>query len=134
MKRHICSAAVIALLTSSMAFTGRAVADEYLSGIKWSKPPVIDPGAPDEAPSDALVLFDGKDLSKWNGADKWTVKDGVLIAGPGRITTKPVFGDCQIHLEWASDEKAQGSGQGRSNSGVFLMNKYEIQILDSYKN
>lgn len=113
---------------------GTVRADEYLSGFKWSEPPVVDPGKPGEPPADAVVLFDGKDLSKWKGGKNWTVQDGAVTAGPGRITSKPVFGDCQVHLEWASDENAKGSGQGRSNSGVFLMNQYELQILDSYKN
>ena len=79
-------------------------------------------------------LFDGKDMSKWNGADNWKVNDGIVIAGPGQVTSKDVFGDCQVHIEWTSDAKAEGTGQGRSNSGVFLMGKYEVQVLDSYDN
>jgi hypothetical protein len=109
-------------------------ADEYLSGIKWEEPKVIDPGQPGQAPSDAVVLFDGTDMSQWNGAENWKVADGAVIAGPGQVTSKPVFGDCQLHIEWASDEKAEGEGQGRSNSGVFLMGIYEVQVLDSYVN
>lgn len=133
MKRHMCCLAAVAVLMA-VFLSGDASADEYLSGIKWSEPPVVDPGPPGEPPVDAVVLFDGTDMSKWKGAEKWTVKDGVVIAGPGNITSKPVFGDCQVHLEWVSDENAEGSGQGRSNSGVFLMGKYEVQILDSYQN
>ncbi|MFW6169382.1 MAG: 3-keto-disaccharide hydrolase [Planctomycetota bacterium] len=133
MNKHVRFAASGMVLVA-VAFGGTVRADEYLSGIQWSKPPVVDPGKPGEPPSDAVVLFDGKDLSKWKGAEQWTVKDGAVTAGPGRITSKPVFGDCQVHLEWASDETAEGSGQGRSNSGIFLMNQYELQILDSYKN
>ena len=57
-----------------------------------------------------------------------------LVAGPGEIDSKAVFGDCQVHLEWASATEIKGSGQGRSNSGVFLMGRYELQVLDSYNN
>jgi hypothetical protein len=62
------------------------------------------------------------------------VKDGYVVAGPGTPRSKAVFGDCQLHLEWASAEEIKGSGQGRSNSGVFLMGIYEVQVLDSYEN
>jgi len=114
-------------------------AQEYQSGRVWPEPPKIDPGpsAPEGAyppPSDAIVLFDGKDLSQWNGGEKWIIKDGVATVNGGGITTKQPFGDCQIHVEWASPEKVSGSGQGRGNSGVYLMGHYEIQILDSYDN
>jgi len=109
-------------------------AKEYLSGIQWSEPPVVDPGPAGGPPSDATVLFDGSDLSQWNGAEHWTIKDGYVVAGPGTIRSKPVFGDCQVHIEWASPETISGSGQGRSNSGVFLMGLYELQVLDSYHN
>lgn len=114
--------------------TGGAVGQEYLSGIEWAKPAVVDPGPPGGPPSDAVVLFDGTDLSKWNNAEHWTVQDGYFVAGPGTLTSKDEFGDCQLHLEWASAEEIEGSGQGRSNSGVFLMGIYELQILDSYEN
>lgn len=133
MKRRVLSATVAVVLTV-VVFSGSVLAEEYLSGIKWARPKVIDPGPPGGPPADAVVLFDGKDMSKWNGADKWTVKDGIVIAGPGEVTSKDVFGDCQVHVEWTSDTKAEGTGQGRSNSGVFLMGKYEVQVLDSYAN
>jgi hypothetical protein len=109
-------------------------AAEYLTGIEWKEPKVIDPGKPGGPPSDAVVLFDGTNLSQWKGAEKWTVQDGCVIAGPGEIESKPVFGDCQVHVEWASATEIKGSGQGRSNSGVFLMGRYELQVLDSYNN
>ena len=85
-------------------------------------------------PSDAIVLFDGKDLSKWDGGDKWQVQDGYAISGGNDIHTKQAFGDCQLHVEWATPEKVEGDGQGRGNSGVFLMGLYEVQVLDSYQN
>ncbi len=123
-------AAAILALTSPRA----VLSAEYLSGIEWAEPAVVDPGPPGGPPSDAAVLFDGTDLSKWEGAEQWTVKDGYFVAGPGAIKSKDVFGDCQVHLEWAAAEEITGSGQGRSNSGVFLMGTYEVQILDSYQN
>ncbi len=106
----------------------------WKTGIDWPKPKVIDPGPPGGPPSDAVVLFDGKDMSQWNGAEKWTVQDGYVIAGGQDIQTKRSFGDCQVHVEWASPAEVKGEGQGRGNSGVYLMGMYEVQILDSYNN
>jgi hypothetical protein len=122
------AAAVIALLAFSLK------ADEWISGIPWTEPAVVDPGPIGGPPSDAVVLFGGKDLSKWDGGDKWKVQDGYAISGGNDITTKQGFGDCQLHVEWATPEKVEGEGQGRGNSGVFLMGLYEVQILDSYGN
>ena len=104
---------------------------EWVSGIAWPEPKVVDPGPVGGPPSDAIVLFDGKDLSKWQGGEKWTVKDGCATAAGGGIRTKQAFGDCQLHVEWAAPEKVEGRGQGRGNSGVYLMDRYEVQILDS---
>ena len=110
-------------------------ADEFLSGIKWEEPEVITPGDTDaDPPSDAIVLFDGTDLSKWNNGDGWNVEDGVAYTGKGKIVSKESFGDCQLHLEWKAPVPAKGSGQGRGNSGVFLMDQFEVQVLDSYDN
>jgi hypothetical protein len=101
------------------------------------EPMVIDPGPP---PSDAIVLFDGKDLSQWKsdkdgGPAKWEIKNGAAIVnGTGGISTKQGFGDCQLHIEWATPAEVKGEGQGRGNSGIFLQGRYEIQVLDSYKN
>ncbi len=94
----------------------------------------------DAAPSDAVVLFDGGDLSGWEtvegGSAGWKVENGYMEVVPrsGSIRTKKTFGDCQLHLEWASPEVVEGDSQGRGNSGVFLMGIYEIQVLDSYEN
>lgn len=110
-----------------------AAGEEYLNGVKWEEPKVVsvdDNGVP----SDAVILFDGTDLSAWNGADGWKVEDGAMVAGKGNPVTKAGFGDCQLHIEWSAPTPPQGKGQGRGNSGVFLMNTYEIQVLDSYKN
>lgn len=101
-----------------------------------AEPKVIDPGPP---PSDAIVLFDGKDFSKWKGengsAAKWVVRDGYAeVNGTGSIVTIEQFGDVQLHVEWATPNKVEGEGQGRGNSGVYLQGRYEIQVLDSYNN
>ena len=143
MKRHADMArrrgsirrlAILAMAgATSLALAWSLGAQEWVSGIKWKEPPVVDPGPPGGPPSDAIVLFDGTDLSQWEGGDKWVLEDGYGICRGG-ITTKQAFGDCQLHVEWASPEKVEGRGQGRGNSGVFLMGKYEVQILDSYEN
>jgi hypothetical protein len=110
------------------------VADEYKSGRIWPEPPLVTPGEGSSAPSDALVLFDGRDLSQWNGAEKWQIHDGAATVRGGSITSKQAFGSCQLHLEWATPDEVKGDGQGRGNSGIFLMSNYEVQILDSYEN
>ena len=104
------------------------------------KPKKITAGAAaGEAPSDAIILFDGKDLSKWSttsGADaKWEVKDGAftVVKGAGVIKTKQTFGDMQLHIEWRVPSVIVGNGQGRGNSGIFLQERYELQVLDSYE-
>ena len=109
-------------------------------------PPVVDPGTastqdlPGRPPSDAVVLFDGKDLSKWaykdGSAAKWKVENGYAEVVPktGYIYTRDSFGDCQLHVEFAEPAPAKGESQERGNSGVFLMGLYEIQVLDSYEN
>jgi hypothetical protein len=108
---------------------------EYKSGIVFPEPAIVTPGKNDsDPPSDAIVLFDGKDLSKWNNGDKWDVKDGYATVQKSDITTKDSFGDYQLHVEFATPSVVKGSGQGRGNSGVFLANRYEVQVLDSYDN
>ena len=90
-------------------------------------------------PSDAIVLFDGTNLDAWTsggGDPKWVVQDGAMMPAPesGPLQTRKGFGDIQLHIEWASPNPPAGSSQGRGNSGVYLMTKYEVQILDSYEN
>jgi len=94
-----------------------------------------------KAPSDATVLFDGKDLSQWASMDgsptKWIVQDGSMecVAGSGYVRTLQSFGDCQLHIEWATPTPAHGEGQDRGNSGVFFsLDRYEVQVLDSFGN
>ncbi len=115
---------------------------------KRPRPRVVEPGtagtaaAPGRAPADAIVLFDGKDLSQWRsqkdggGPAPWKVENGYMevVAGSGGIQTAAGFGDCQLHVEWAAPAPPVGEGQNRGNSGVFLMGQYEVQVLDSYGN
>jgi hypothetical protein len=107
------------------------------------QPPVVTPGAVfsqnANPPGDAIVLFDGKDLSQWRdkktgGDAQWTVADGVATSAKGDIVTTNKFGDIQLHLEFREPTPAKGDGQGRGNSGVFFMDQYEIQVLDCYDN
>jgi len=107
-------------------------------------PPVVDPGPapskPAPVPEDAVVLFDGTDLSAWEQPDGssagWSVQDGAMVVEPesGSIQTKEGFGSVQLHVEWMTPADVEGEGQDRGNSGVFLMNTYEVQVLDSYQN
>src|SRR5262249_52138495 len=98
--------AVAAVATAFIACS--AFVDEYKSGIDWPEPKVIDPGPVGGPPSDAIVLFDGKDLSKWEGGDKWEIKDGYAVAREAGITTIDGFGDCQLHVEWATPAEVTG--------------------------
>jgi hypothetical protein len=111
------------------------------------RPPKITPGIPllqENPPSDAIVLFNGKDLSHWMTKKKdgslvppaWKVETGYfrVVPGSGGLVTKEKFGDVQLHVEWMGDPAAQGEGQGRANSGVELMTHYEIQVLESNQN
>jgi hypothetical protein len=134
--------------------TGAAAAQDHTLGYdntpsypgsKWRvhdssrpRPEVITPAtcnAPSLGhPSDAEVLFDGKDNSKWE--TKWKVESGYMqvVPGAGDANTKESFGDIQLHLEWATPSEVKGTSQGRGNSGVKLMGRYEVQVLDSYQN
>lgn len=133
---------------------GKDVLYMYLDGVKVHEtdttkqplPPVVTPGEPAgffAPPSDAMVLFDGNEKSlteNWtNTAGKpsaWKVVGGALesVQGSGYIQTRQGFGSCQLHIEWASPIKTEDSGQNRGNSGVFFMNTYEVQVLDSFEN
>jgi hypothetical protein len=109
------------------------------------QPPIVQAGpvASVPAPSDAIVLFDGKSLAKWRvsdsmhsaGSAKWKVANGYMevVPGSGSIETRRAFGDAQLHVEWRTPAPPKGEGQERGNSGVFLMGIYEVQVLDSYK-
>jgi hypothetical protein len=114
------------------------------------RPPIVIPGLSGESvspPSDAVILFDGTDLSHWlaegKGSEKgkllepqWKVEKGYMEIVPetGTLVSRQTFGDCQIHIEWATPSEVRGSSQGRGNSGILIMGKYEIQVLDSFQN
>lgn len=103
-------------------------------------PPVVSPGPAvlQPPPSDATVLFDGRDLAAWEMEDgtpaRWVVRDGYfeVVSGTGTLRTRQGFGDVQLHIEWMAPSPPRGTGQDRGNSGVFLMGMYEVQVLDSH--
>lgn len=105
--------------------------------------PVVTPAKKlGDAPSDAIILFDGKDLSQWVSAKDgspapWKIINNdymEVVPGSGDIKTVMKFGDCQLHIEFSAPDKVESQGQGRGNSGVFFQDRYELQILDSYQN
>ncbi|HYC86117.1 MAG TPA: DUF1080 domain-containing protein [Chryseosolibacter sp.] len=104
------------------------------------EPKAVTPGNNGAPPSDAIILFDGKSLDEWVDKDgnvpTWSLKDGVMTVakGGGDIRSKRAFGDIQLHIEWRTPPKIEGEGQGRGNSGIFFQERYELQVLDSYKN
>ena len=109
------------------------------------RPPVVVPGEEShQPPTDAVILFDGTDLSQWcqRGTEgelyepMWNIVDGTLEVEPhsGNIYTIDGFGSCQLHIEWMIPDGVSGSSQGRGNSGIKLMERFEIQVLDSYRN
>lgn len=136
---------IVLLLISAGCSEQLAVEKSYEWGVhdyNRPAPRIVTAGEKDNLPpSDAIVLFDGNDLSKWvstkdGGAAGWKVENGYMeiVRGTGDIRTKRAFGDCQLHIEWAAPAEVKGRDQGRSNSGVFLMDKYEVQVLDCYNN
>jgi hypothetical protein len=134
------------LVTLSCGASGEEAEIETNSGylihdMARAEAPVVTPGKAGSPPSDAIVLFDGTDLSAWRtedgGAAQWKVTGDYMetVAGTDSIFTKQKFGDCQLHIEWASPVNSDGkNGQARGNSGVFFMEKYEVQVLNSYQN
>ncbi len=152
---NYCSSLLVAVgLVSVM---GAAAADKpgytdtpRITGQQWRvhdadrpQPRIVTPGAAFShgapAPSDAVVLFDGKDLSKWTkggGPAPWIVKDGYMqvLEKSGSIETKDQFGSFQLHIEFATPNPPEGTSQERGNSGVFLHGIYELQVLDCYQN
>lgn len=125
--------------------TAQSPTDYPIHSLDRPQPGVVDPGpcpGMRKPASDAVVLFDGRSLDEWQSAESsgipagWRLADGYMevVAGTGNIATKRGFGDVQLHVEFMEPVPVKGDGQGRGNSGVFLMGIYEIQVLDSYQN
>lgn len=139
--------AVVALASGTAAVIAMGgVNDWTIHDRNRPQPKVVDPGTastpdqPGRPPADATILFDGRDLSKWRSQkDKspaaWKVGKGYfeVVKAAGGIETADAFGDCQLHVEWASPDPPVGQDQDRGNSGVYLMGLYEVQVLDSYQ-
>jgi len=138
----IARAGVLVAAMALGVFAAQQVFEWEVHDMNRPRPPVVAPGVENHLPpADAIVLFDGTDLSAWRsskdgGNAKWKIQDGYMevVRDTGDIQTRQAFGSCQLHIEWAAPEVVKGSGQGRGNSGVFLMGRYEVQVLDSYEN
>ena len=133
----------IILLSTILLFVGFTYGQMKPESTEWyyPKPEKVTPAENEnQAPSDAIILFDGTDLSKWvstKGEEpKWKVVNGemIIVPGTGDICTKEFFGDCQLHIEFKSPNPGNHSGQNRGNSGVFLQSTYEVQVLDGDNN
>ena len=140
-----CGIWIVSLSLALIFFAGCTAQKTYqweVHDMNRPRPEVVTPGEnTSQPPSDAIILFDGTDLSQWESAKdssdaKWLVKEGYMEVAKkaGNIQTKKKFGDYQLHIEWATPAKISGKSQGRGNSGIFLAGTYEVQVLDSYKN
>lgn len=131
---------VLALSIVSISIQAQDSKDPKATEVWEPEPTIVKPGGTNSAPSDAIVLFDGSNLSQWvntkGGAAEWSVADGAMTVAPtkGNIQTKESFGSIQLHIEWRTPAEVKGEGQGRGNSGIFFQGIYELQVLDSYKN
>ncbi|MDX2188446.1 MAG: DUF1080 domain-containing protein [Bacteroidota bacterium] len=124
----------------SFLFTNAQITDPKATEVWEPQPRVVSASGNNMPPSDAIVIFNGKDASAFTHLDgspaKWEVKDGALtvVKGTGDIKTKQKFGSIQLHIEWRTPAVVEGEGQGRGNSGIFLQEIYELQVLDNYNN
>jgi hypothetical protein len=141
MKRTFCLLSLILILSVGVNAQVREGGDPKLSEVWQPEVRVVTPGkTSQDAPSDAIVLFSGKDLSQWQSAKggdaKWKLQDDYMqvVPGAGIIQTKKTFGDCQLHIEWRTPDTVRGDGQGRGNSGIFFMGLFELQVLDNFNN
>ncbi len=144
-KRVFIAVAAMAASVTAIAQPNTAKHTHESTELWEPEPRLVTPGGPSvntgtaTAPSDAVVLFDGRDLSKWKSGQsdaKWTVADGVVTVKPGAgdIQTRQDFDNFQLHIEFRTPSVVKGSGQGRGNSGIFMQGVYELQVLDSYDN
>ena len=137
MRNFITAALVFICLATALA---QEITDPKVTEVWDPEPKIVTPGTNNSAPSDAIILFDGKNLDSWIDKDgkpaRWTVQDGAMtvMKGTGDIKTKQAFGDIQLHIEFRTPAKVEGESQGRGNSGIFFQERYELQVLDSYKN
>lgn len=142
MNRVLTSVCGVCSLLTMAAMAAEATRDPKLTEVWLPVPPKVTPGPVAGAPpSDAIVLFDGSNLDAWrsarSGDAKWTVANGELIVAPGTgdIVTRAAFGDVQLHVEWLVPElPASKVDQDRGNSGIFLQDAYEVQVLDNFTN
>jgi len=141
--KKICAFAITCLFVTSVLHAqdkGAENRDAKLTEVWSPEPSVVTPGTTStDAPSDAIVLFNGKDFSNWQpsshkGNVGWKLDNNAMTVAGGGIETKQSFGDCQLHIEWRTPSVVKGNGQERGNSGIFFMGRYELQVLDSYKN
>jgi len=141
--RNLVLTAASLLLVSSLYAKDRPGYTDtpFLPGSQWRvhdrdrpQPPIIAPGRePGQPPADAIVLFDGGNLDQWTGGNPEGIEDGVInIRKTGEIRTKRSFGDCQLHVEWATPAKADGGPMDWGNSGILFFEKYELQIIESH--
>lgn len=131
----------VALLSCKLIIAEQKKSKEWaIHDMNRPRPVVVTPGdLPGQPPSDAIILFDGTDLSQWLGKNdqpaKWKIENGYMeVNKTGTIRTKQSFGDCQLHIEWATPSVVKGTSQKRGNSGIHFMSRYEVQVLDSYDN
>jgi hypothetical protein len=133
--------AAVAILLGPQQGTAQSPHDWPVHDEDRPSPPIVEPARQDRPappPSDAIILFDGSDLSHWRdgeGPATWKVQDGYMevVEGTGSLRTRRGFGDVQLHVEWATPLPSPSDGRYRGNSGVYLMDRYEIQVLDSYR-
>ncbi len=131
---------ILILSIVSLSLKAQESNDPKATEVWEPEPTIVKPGGTSSAPSDAIVLFDGSNLSHWanieGAAAEWNVRDGAMSVAPGKgnIQTKESFGSMQLHIEWRTPAEVKGEGQGRGNSGIFLQGLYELQVLDSYNN
>jgi hypothetical protein len=134
MKRFMKSI-VLLVLAAGLLLCSADGGQRFVHPIVWPEPAVVTPGENHAAPSDAIVLFDGKNFDAWKNAEKAQVDADGGFTAKSAMQTKQEFGDCQLHLEFASPNPPKGRDQGRGNNGIgFIGARYEIQVLDSFEN